>query len=454
MSLLCAWIRQLALRLCGIKKIYIYIWRCIYSNIHLLCFGVAKVKRSTWLLSTTWYLHHCGLHAPCSWLGTMDMCGRSCCGPGFVLSFVFQFRCHKTADLDRTQWLSLLCASDFAASTTCATKLLLGKGQRWDVVDPSSDWPIRFEAMLTSQPWNSRNTKVFDLFSRFFPPVFLDSRYAIQRCLLLMPSSLLAFFQKTLAGRTGEPIWLSNWRFFCESAESQHSENPMSLSPGVLGSIQETLANLRSRECVEGGCSKCQPQYLKVKHWTLKRGGMKCCWNLHFLSWCLPLSWAFSWGFRGTFWNSPDPARRCETFGCSAFLAFGREGTDVSRVPPCQLQKICWWIICRTFDHFRCLGFQMPSGSSILNAIHPCRTITAKSVVFFFEVRPGPDLRRIPRVAICLGQDCEEQSAWPATENQQWKPGGREFWKEKSICHVSLTILLSDWSFVFLRCSG
>ena len=39
--------------------------------------------------------------------------------------------------------------------------------------------------------------------------------------------------------------------------------------------------------------------------------------------------------------NSPDPARRCETFGCSAFLAFGREGTDVSRVPPCQLQKIC-----------------------------------------------------------------------------------------------------------------
>lgn len=123
----------------------------------------------------------------------------------------------------------------------------------------SSDWPIRFEAMLTS-----------------LPPVFLYSRYAIQRCLLLMPSSLLAFFQKTLAGRTGEPIWLSNWRFFCESAESQHSENPMSLSPGVLGSIQETLANLRSRECVEGGCSKCQPQHLKVKHWTLKRGGMKC----------------------------------------------------------------------------------------------------------------------------------------------------------------------------------
>ena len=53
--------------------------------------------------------------------------------------FFFQFRCHKTADLDRTQWLSLLCASDFAASTTCATKLLLGKGQRWDFVDPSSD---------------------------------------------------------------------------------------------------------------------------------------------------------------------------------------------------------------------------------------------------------------------------------------------------------------------------
>lgn len=169
-----------------------------------MCFGVSKVKRSTWLLSTTWYLHHCGLHAPCSWLGTMDMCGRSCCGPGFVLSFFFQFRCHKTADLDRTQWLSLLCASDFAASTTCATKLLLGKGQRWDFVDPSSDWPIRFEAMLTSQPWNSRNTKVFDLFSRFFPP-----------CIPLFPlcnSKVPAAYAEQFAGILPEDFsWEDGW---------------------------------------------------------------------------------------------------------------------------------------------------------------------------------------------------------------------------------------------------
>lgn len=64
--------------------------------------------------------------------------------------------------------------------------------------------------------------------------------------------------------------------------------------------------------------------------------------------------------------TSPDPARRCETFGCSAFLAFGREGTEGT----CK-RCFCRRIICRTFDHFRCLGFQMPSGSSILNAIHP-----------------------------------------------------------------------------------
>lgn len=312
--------------------------------------------------------------------------------------------------------------------------------------------PVQIDPSDSKQCWlvnpeTPETQRFLIFFPVFFPPVFLYSRYAIQRCLLLMPSSLPAFFQKTLAGRTGEPIWLSNWRFFCESAESQHSENPMSLSPGVLGSIQETLANLRSRECVEGGCSKCQPQYLKVKHWTLKRGGMKCCWNLHFLSWCLPLSWAFSWGFRGTFWNSPDPAQRCETFGCSAFLAFGREGTDVSRVPPCQLPKICESFV----EHLiRCLGFQMPSGSSILaihSSDHPF--ITAKSVVFL-------DLRSVLAPVFAASQ--ELPSAWAKiakskvqqVQRQRPSSGSQAAVLERKI-HLSIFVTYLSQSFFLIE---
>lgn len=75
--------------------------------------------------------------------------------------------------------------------------------------------PVQIDPSDSKQCWlvnpETPETQGFVIFFPvFFSPVFLYSRYAIQRCLLLMPSSLLAFFQKTLAGRTGEPIWLSN----------------------------------------------------------------------------------------------------------------------------------------------------------------------------------------------------------------------------------------------------
>ena len=46
MSLLCAWIRQLALRLCGIKKkIYIYIYEGVYIQIFISCVLVLQKSR-------------------------------------------------------------------------------------------------------------------------------------------------------------------------------------------------------------------------------------------------------------------------------------------------------------------------------------------------------------------------------------------------------------------------
>lgn len=134
--------------------------------------------------------------------------------------------------------------------------------------------PVQIDPSDSKQCWLvNPETPETQGFVIFFPVFFLP-------CIPLFPlcnSKVPAAYAEQFAGILPEDFsWEDGWTNMAkQSAESQHSENPMSLSPGVLGSIQETLANLRSRECVEGGCSKCQPQYLKVKHWTLKSGGMK-----------------------------------------------------------------------------------------------------------------------------------------------------------------------------------
>lgn len=116
-------------------NIYIYIYNIIfkYSSHVFWCFKSQEINLIAFnnlILTSLWA--PCAMQLPWHY----GYVRQELLWTWFCFVVFFQFRCHKTADLDRTQWLSLLCASDFAASTTCATKLLLGKGQRWDFVDP------------------------------------------------------------------------------------------------------------------------------------------------------------------------------------------------------------------------------------------------------------------------------------------------------------------------------